>query len=495
MSVLDPYLLLGLTRTASPEEIKLAYRRIARRLHPDANPRSAGAAFQFADVSAAYELLMDPDRRRSHDRDVWNSPSRAARFVMAVTPSKRAIQPLEESQVLYLLVDLAPDTNAEAKPIHRESHVNLTLVLDRSNSMNGPRLDRVKMAAQQIIDQLGPEDVLSIIAFNDRAEVIVPATTVRDKASLKARVSLMTASGGTELLQGLEAGLDQNRRFLAPRLVNHMILLTDGNTFGDEAGSLELAKNAAEQGIAISAMGLGQDWNDEFLDQIATTTGGISRYVTSSSMVVQFLNDHVRSLSGVFAERMQLSVATDPDIRLESAFKLAPSPQPLDKSQGNMPLGSLYFSRPLSVLLQLELPSRLSTGFRTIARIAVNGDVFDQRLVRHLTLTDVTIEVDETPKLEDPPMSILDALARLTLYRMQERANDAIASGDIVEATRRLEKLATRLLAMGEVDLASQAKVEASRVAHTAAFSEKGRKTLKYQTRHLITGTSQDNSR
>lgn len=492
MSVLDPYLILGVPRTASYDEIKLSYRRIARRLHPDANPNSPGAGPQFQDLSAAYELLMDTDRRRSYDREAWNAPSRTARFMMQCTPSRRSIQPLDEPQVVYLLVEMAPDTAAEIKPQRRDSHVNLTLVLDRSNSMNGARLDRVKMAAQQIIDQLGSEDVISVVAFNDRAEVIIPATTVRDKAALKARVSFMNASGGTEILQGLQAGLDQNRRFLAPRLVNHIILLTDGNTFGDEVASLELAKSAVEQGIAISAMGLGQDWNDAFLDELATTTGGLCRYVTSSTMVVQFLNDHVRNLSSVFAERMNMTVATDPDIRLESAFKLAPSPQPLDCTQPIMPLGSLQFSRPLSVLLQLEIPPNLPIGFRTLARISVVGDVFDQRLVRHLTLTDVTIEVNESPQLEDPPMGILDALARLTLYRMQERANDALEAGNVVEATRRLDKLATRLLALGEGELASHARAEAERVAQTAAWSEKGRKTLKFQTRNLVLDASQE---
>ena len=495
MSIFDPYLILGVARTASPDEVKLAYRRIARRLHPDANPLSPGAAAQFQDISAAYDLLMDMDRRRSYDRDSWNATSKTARFTMSATPSKRAVMPLDEPQVLYLLVELAPDTTAETKPQRRESHVNLTLVLDRSNSMNGPRLERVKMAAQQIIEQLGPDDVLSVIAFNDRAEVVIPATTVRDKATLKARVSLMTASGGTEIFKGLEAGLEQNRRFLAPRLVNHMILLTDGNTFGDEENSYELARDAAKMGIAISAMGLGQDWNDHFLDELASLTGGMCRYITSSTMVVQFLNDHVRNLSSVFAERMQLSVATDPDIKLESAFKLAPSPQPLESSQGFMPLGSLQFSRPLTILLQIELPAYLEVGFRTLARVAVVGDVFDQRMVRHLTLMDVAIEVTENPKPEDPPMTILDSLARLTLYRMQERANVALEAGNVLEATHQLERLATRLLAMGENDLATHAQTEAGRIAQTSQVSEKGRKTLKFHTRYLLLDASQDESR
>jgi Ca-activated chloride channel family protein len=105
-----------------------------------------------------------------------------------------------------------------------------------------------------------------------------------------------------------------------------------------------------------------------------------------------------------------------------------------------------------------------------------------------MTLSDVSLEAMDNPPVEDPPVAILDALGKLTLYRMQERAQAALEAGDIEEATRRLENLATRLLERGEDELASEAKSEAHRVKHTRAFSDEGRKTLKYQTRHLLLG-------
>ena len=342
--------------------------------------------------------------------------------------------------------------------------------------MNGTRLDKVKVAAHQIIDQLSEGDVLSVVGFNDRAEVIIPATSVTDKSTLKAKVSVMIASGGTEIFKGLEAGFEQNRRFLAPRLVNHMILLTDGHTFGDHDQCLQLAREAAEVGIGISAMGLGQEWNDEFLDEIASLTGGSSEYIHSASAVVKFLNDHVRNLSDAFAERVQISIAPDPDIQLESAFKLSPQPQPLPIDEGYIQLGSLQTNR------------QMTSGFRSMARLLAVGDILDNQYQKFQTLSDVSFEVMEDPPVEEPPVAILDALGKLTLYRMQERAQTALENGDVEEATRRLENLATRLLALGEDQLANEALSEARRVAHTSAFSDKGRKTLKYQTRHLLAG-------
>lgn len=487
----DPYATLGIAKDASLEEIKAAYRRVARRLHPDVNQSNPGAAVQFQDITVAYELLLDEARKRTYD-------SQAARrtsgedyyFTLRVTPSKRAIIPLPEPQVIYLLAEILPDQRARDLEQKRESRMNLTLILDHSNSMSGTRLDKVKVAAHQIIDQLTPQDILSIVSFNDRAEIIIPAAPVDNKNSLKAKVSMMIASGGTEMFKGLSAGVDQNRRFLGPKLVNHIVLLTDGNTFGDHEQSMELARKAAEQGISISAMGLGQEWNDEFLDELASVTGGTSSYINSASAVVRFLNDHVRNLSNAFAERVRISVAPDPDVKLESAFKLAPHPQPLAVNESYIQLGSLQANRLISVLFQFQMPANMPHGFRSVARLVASGDILVNQQQQFQALSDVSLEITDQPPPEDPPVAILDALGKLTLYRMQERAQEALASGDVKEATRRLENLATRLLAIGEDDLAHQARAEAIRVAHTSNLSDKGRKTLKYETRFLLLGGS-----
>lgn len=492
----DPYSTLGVSKDASTEEIKAAYRRVARRLHPDVNQNSPGAGVQFQDVTVAYEMLIDSERRRVYDLQAFRQQSGGDgyHFSLRVTPSKRVIMPMPEPQVVYLLAEILPDPRAREENLKRESRLNLTLVLDHSNSMNGTRLDKVKVAAHQIIDQLSEGDILSVITFNDRAEVIIPATPVDNKNALKAKISMMNASGGTEIFKGLSAGVDQNRRFLGPRLVNHVVLLTDGNTFGDQENCIELARKAAQQGISISAMGLGQEWNDEFLDQLASVTGGTSSYINSASSVVKFLNNHVRNLSNAFAERVRVSIAPDPDIRLESVFKLLPHPQPLSIDEAYIQLGSLQANRTISILLQFQLPANIALGFRPVARLVAQGDILVNQNQQYQSLSDISLEVNENPPPEDPPSVILDALGKLTLYRMQERAQEALASGDVKEATRRLENLATRLLAMGEEELAHQARAEARRVAHTSTLSDAGRKTLKYQTRFLLLGPSNEDS-
>ena len=64
----DPYKILGLAKTASADEIKKAYRKLAKQHHPDLNPGSAEAAAKFKDISSAYDLLSDADKRARFDR-------------------------------------------------------------------------------------------------------------------------------------------------------------------------------------------------------------------------------------------------------------------------------------------------------------------------------------------------------------------------------------------------------------------------------------------
>src|SRR5262245_10574133 len=64
----DPYDVLGVSRTASAAEIKSAFRKLAKKLHPDANKHDPKAASRFAELNAAYEILGEADKRKAFDR-------------------------------------------------------------------------------------------------------------------------------------------------------------------------------------------------------------------------------------------------------------------------------------------------------------------------------------------------------------------------------------------------------------------------------------------
>jgi Mg-chelatase subunit ChlD len=190
--------------------------------------------------------------------------------------------------------------------------LNLSLVLDRSTSMQGMRLQQVKEATRQIIDKLQPEDALSLVVFSDRAEVLLPSQHNVDKAMAKSIASTIQPSGGTEMLQGLLSGLSEIERNQSDTSVNHLILLTDGQTYGDEQGCLEEAEAAGNRQISLSTMGIGSDWNEDLLDQMAALSGGVSTYIDSPRKVVDIFKDTVRSLGLVVARELVMSINPHP---------------------------------------------------------------------------------------------------------------------------------------------------------------------------------------
>lgn len=482
----DPYGVLGISSNSTENDIKRAYRRLARRLHPDVNPNNEAAAAQFQDITWAYNILTDPIGKEQVDKYLEElTESENTYFTLRVTPSKRSVAVMPEEQIIYLLTEIyaAPQQHVKSK---KHATLNLTLVLDQSNSMTGDRINQVKSAAQRVIDALEPSDILSVVAFNDRANVLIPAMRAEDKPQLKARISIMNASAGTEIYQGLSLGIEQNRKFLGPNLVNHVLLLTDGHTYGDQENCLKIAQEGSKEGITVSAVGLGKDWNDEFLDKLASFSGGSTTYIESAADIIPFFNEHVRSLTDSFSEHMAFSVAPDPDVNLEMAFKLSPNPQPLEVVNGRLPLGSLEAKRPIVVLLQFQMPAHMDVGFRTVARLVATGDILQNTPQSFQAVSDVSIEVAHNPPPDDAPQVVMDALSKLTLYRMQEQAQSDLDNGDIDMATQRLEYLATRLMEQGYPALATTTLSEATQLKQTSKLSERGRKTLKYSTRALV---------
>lgn len=485
----NPYLILGVAESASNQDIQRAFENLKQRLDPKMNPNPA-ASIQFDRVSSAHKILMDSIKRRKFDETlVAQKEKDKPSFSMRVVASKRSIKPLTEEQVIYLLAEITPPPGTAKLLDQREVRLNLTILVDQSKSMDDEsRMDRVKAAAQTIITEMTDKDVISVVAFNDRANVIIPATPAKNKSELRSRLGIIRPQGGTEIYQGLVEGVKQNRQYLGPEMVNHIILLTDGRTYGDEENCLKLAKQIAGEGISISAMGLGSDWNDTFLDELVSLTGGTTTYIKSIHMVSKFLNEQLRHLSNAFAERMQLSIVPDADVVLEMAFKLSPQAQPLPHKTGLVPLASLQAKRPISVLLQLQLPANMELKYRTLARIVAFGDIMLDDAKRQYSVSDLSIEVTDSQQTGTaPPTDIVDALSKLTLYRLQEKAQEAMERGDVAEATSKLKYLATRLLDMGETELGRQTMAEAQHVMQTRAFSdETSKKTIKYQTRALI---------
>lgn len=482
MGFVDHYAILRVPSTATEDELREAYRAAARRFHPDIN-KAPGSAVVFKDINTAYQVLSDSTKRAAYDANWKKRATHKPGLLAEPVFSRRKLRRLDEPQLLYVLLKVQPTLEMTGTP---DAPLNLSLVVDHSTSMKGPRLQNLKTAVHNIIGECDENDILSVVTFSDNADVLIPAQHPKDPRELKARISTIRADGATAIYSGLQAGLAQVERHRHSRYVNHIILITDGRTYGDEDDCLRLAGRARDAGIGISAMGIGEDWNDRFLDALAAQTGGASAYINSPEAVVAFLQQRVRSLATAYAERVQLVVAPASNVEVESAARVSPNPMVLDAATQPIPLGSVDGLAATRLLLQFHVTTgKAEPGEFFAGRVDVSGEVLGSKYRSERLVLDLTVEVqDEIPE-QEPPRELLDALTRLTMYRLQSRAQEALEQGNVTEATRKLEYLATRLFENGAEELGKSALHEARRVAHTRRLSDEGAKQLKYGTRAL----------
>lgn len=480
----DYYTELNLTASATPQEIKSAYRALAMRFHPDANAE-ASSPERFRRIQEAYDILGDPQKRQEYDlqreKEGLVAPSV---LVLKLTPSHRTLLQMDEEQALYVLVEIYPRSDIEVKRLP----LNLCLVIDRSTSMQGVRLQRVKDATNFIIDFLDDADVFSLVTFSDRAEVVIPSQANTNKAYAKSRVSTIRSSGGTEILQGMLTGLNEIDRWRSPDMVNHIILLTDGQTYGDEEQCIREAQSACQRKIGISTMGIGQDWNDKLLDEIARQSGGTSTYIDSAAKVTTFFRDCIHNLSAVVGRDLRLTLRLNEHVRLREAFRAAPYMEHLTVNQNTISLGQLGSEQPCVVLLSL-LVTTTESGNLYAGQVELEADIPTLRRRQYQAKKDIEVEVtaQASSVSRAVPSNITSILGKLAIFKMQEKTMSELENGQVEQATQRLETMATRLLSLGENELAKAALLEAGRIARTGHLSPERRKKIRYGTRSLST--------
>ncbi len=477
----DYYQILGLPRDASPDEIRRAYREAARRLHPDVTPNDRQAADAFLQVREAYETLSEPQKRVKYDQTLLPELHEIGYEVAYSRPS---LPSLDEQQLSYVLLRFSAPPGARNTP---PPPINLCLVVDISTSMSGHRLDVVKDTTIQLLRQLKPNDRFSLVTFNDRAEVIAQGWQADQTKKIETDIRMLQADGGTEIYQGLEAGYKTVHHYYNPKYINHIVLLTDGRTYGDEDRCFILAHQAHQHDIGISSLGIGDEWNDEFLDRLANITGGSVTFVAHSTDIKNYLQDKFFALSHIFANQVTYQYADGMGAKLQYAFRIEPDVMPIEEHDGRFSFGQIPLDGRLTILLEFlvhPIPPATSRVYLSQGQISMQIPLHsDPDFAAPLHLNQ---KVGTDEQAVEPPKTIIHALSKITLYRMQQRAQQEIEQGQINVATQRLQNIATHLLSQGEHKLARQVFKEIDQINETHVLSPNGKKHIKYGTRSLL---------
>ena len=164
----------------------------------------------------------------------------------------------------------------------------LALVIDRSGSMSGQKIEICKAAAVASAELLTNKDSIGVYAFDSQVHEVVPMTKVTSISTIASQITLLGSGGGTNAYPGMVRAREELNRVKSK--IKHMIVLTDGQTSGE--GYQALASQCQAEGITISTVAVGAGAQVGLLQSIAAAGGGQS-YVTMdpNSIVRIFTQD------------------------------------------------------------------------------------------------------------------------------------------------------------------------------------------------------------
>ncbi len=215
----------------------------------------------------------------------------------------------------------------------------VALIIDKSSSMEGRKIELARLSAIGVVDHLRPMDTIGVLIFDNSYQWAVPMRRAEDKSMIKRLISGITPDGGTQIAPALA---EAYRRVLPSNAsFKHVVLLTDG--ISEEGDSIDLSKEAADHDVTISTVGLGQDVNRSYLEKIAATSGGRSYFLNEPAGLEQILLKDVETYSGstaiekpltpIVAEKTDvlegLGMDTAPPLRGYARFQAKPGAETL----------------------------------------------------------------------------------------------------------------------------------------------------------------------
>ena len=257
-------------------------------------------------------------------------------------------------QTVDVVIRITPpdvDTGVKNRP-----RLNLSLVLDRSGSMQGEKMMRAREATAYCIDQLLPADRLSVVIFDNQIEVLIPSQLVENKARLKGLLQEVFARNSTALHEAWVRGGMQVSEHLMDNAVNRVVLITDGlanEGLTNVDQIVSQVRGLADRRVSTSTIGIGDDFNEDLLVPMASAGGGNSWHVKTADDMQRIFAVELEGLIAQVAHTVTLGLVPADGVRLADVlndFELGET--------GRYKLPNLQSGSPLDVVVQLRVPEQ-----------------------------------------------------------------------------------------------------------------------------------------
>jgi len=340
---------------------------------------------------------------------------------------------------IYLDVQVVA-ANPAGSPAPTASTVrNVALILDRSGSMDGPPIQALRQAVSRALNSLGPQDIVSIIAFGSEVETVVAAKRRDQLTDLDAALAQIEPAGGSALYDALNQGAAQLRRFAGTGTSDHLILVTDGPaTKGPREAEdfSRLAEVFAREGITLSTIGLGPDFDEDMLAALARTGSGHFRFADKPEKLLDTLPAELAPLRTLVARDATLTLEFGPNADKVEAYGWLPSVAKATTLTYHFPY--LFAGQPLRILSSVTTRPPHWYNYKVATLRLTWKDADDGQL--HETVKPLSVDLDSSE--EEVRHSIKTEVVRTEVATaISEGLQDAILQIDKHDFRRALRAL------------------------------------------------------
>jgi Ca-activated chloride channel homolog len=347
---------------------------------------------------------------------------------LLINPLRPGVRPGVDNTVDVLVRVQAPPAPEGKSPARPPLH--LSLVLDRSGSMNGRPIQEAKRCASFVVNRLRSGDKAAIVAYDSHVETLAPLSGVGSKPLLLEAIQSIRSRGTTALHDGWLAGADSLASETSPALLSRVLLLSDGcanqGVTNPEAIWRHCAQ-LAEAGVTTSTYGLGRNFNEDLMTGMSRAGRGQAYYGETADDLFDPIMEELSLLEGLFARQVELGFSCPDGIKAEVI-----NDYPM-RERNRCQLPDIGYDSEAWVSIRLSIPAALTSARASIEGIWVTGEYVGRDGERHLlqpaTLTlPILANVDYARLAEDP--AVASRLSELNAADLQDRARKAARRGD-----------------------------------------------------------------
>ncbi|MBL9214851.1 MAG: VWA domain-containing protein [Opitutaceae bacterium] len=361
----------------------------------------------------------------------------------------RAVLPAgsTERAVVKIGLDCIRLPRREARP-----PVNLALVIDRSGSMAGDKIARAREAALELVRQLGPRDIVSLVAYDTGVETLIPAQRVGDGRRLEAAICGLEAGGNTALYGGVSRGAAEVRRFIEEaRYVHRVILLSDGLANVGPSSPEELGRlgmSLVKEGISVTTIGLGLGFNEDLMTRLALRSDGNTYFVEHSSDLPRIFAAELGDVLNVVARRVVLEIDFPEGVR---PMAFVGRDGVIRGQRAELTLNQLYGGQEKFALVEVELSPARPGEEREIACARVSyEDAVNDRAASLSARRNVSFSSSQEKVVASADHQVQADYAANVLAVAKDKAVELVDAGRRDEAAALLRQQAKELRAIGD---------------------------------------------